>query len=113
MGKKEKRGKRGTDGKKQPPPHAHQSERGRLPSSAAPHPATPKCISLRESAAHLLLLVEGKGVSATSAGVAIVVDGHEGGRTARRAGALTTETGDLVVLVNLAFAQNLRGEKRK
>lgn len=49
--------------------------------------------------ANLLGLIEREGVAALSASVTIVVDGHEGGGTAHSA--LTSQTGDLVVLIDL------------
>jgi hypothetical protein len=41
-----------------------------------------------------------------SAGVTIVVDGHEGGGTAVRRRALASQAGDLVVLVDLVVLED-------
>ena len=59
------------------------------------------------SVQHLLVLIlVDEGQAAATASVAIVVDGHEGRGTTVGVGALTTQTGDLVVLINLVVLQH-------
>ena len=54
---------------------------------------------------NLLGLIESEGKTALSASVSVVVDSHEAGGTALWSSALASQTGDLVVLIDLTNAR--------